>query len=89
MRVIDTQKPLYDPNLETTVNGFIDDQAFRDYKKNYTTVVIPIGLEYRPDLIAKEFLNDETLAWVITYANNFTKGIRDYTPGRTIKIPKI
>ena len=44
-------------------------------------------MEYRPDLIAKEFLNDPSLAWVITAANNFTKGIKDYTPGRKIFIP--
>jgi hypothetical protein len=89
MRIIDTQKSLFDPNLKTTVKGFIDEQQYKEYKKNYYSVIIPVGLEYRPDLIAKEFLNDESMAWLITYVNNFVNGIRDYTPGRTIKIPII
>ena len=89
MRIVDTQKPLFSPLLKTTVSGFVDEQEFKEYKKNCYSAVIPVGLEYRPDLIAKEFLNDETMAWLITYVNNFVNGIRDYTPGRTIKIPII
>ena len=87
MKRAEIQNTIYNPIIETDAKGFADASAIEDYKGVGFKTTIPIGMEYRPDLIAKEFLNDPNLAWVITAANNFTKGIKDYTPGRKIFIP--
>lgn len=81
------QTSLYNPILKENVTGFLDKAELEKYKKNTQTVIIPVGMSYRPDLVAKTFLNDESMSWLITYINNFTNGIEDYIEGKKIKIP--
>ena len=87
MNRIDLQTTIYNPLLKDSVKGFIDKSKMEEYMSNTQTVSIPVGMAYRPDLVAKTYLNDESLAWLITYINCFTNGIEDYTEGRKIKIP--
>ena len=81
------QRTVYNKILECNTKGFIDmlDFQFDDYEYG----VVTQRMAFRPDLVALKYLGDCDLAWVITLANGFTNGIRDYTLGRKIKIPKI
>ena len=89
MRIIDYEDTVYNPILETTTKSFANKKLLSGYLQNKYKTKIPVGLEYRPDLIARQFLGDETLGWLITYVNNFTNGVKDYTPNRSIYIPNI
>jgi hypothetical protein len=85
----DYQFTLYNPIVEMETKGFVDLEYMETYKKNFYVTNIPIGMEYRPDLIAKQFLGDAKLAWLIYYINNYTNGIKDFKPGRKIRIPNL
>lgn len=89
MRIIDYEDTIYNPILKTNTKSFVNKQSLKGFLQDKYKTKIPVGLEYRPDLIAKQFLGDESLAWLITYVNNFTNGVKDYTPNRSIYIPNI
>lgn len=89
MQILDYQSKLQNPIINSETKGFASKELLVNYLSNKIKTKIPVGLEYRPDLIAKQFLGDERLAWLITYVNNFTNGIKDYTPGRDIYIPNV
>ena len=73
MNIVDFETTVYNPILKTETKGFVNKSLLETYMTNKTKRKIPVGLEYRPDLIAREFLGDESLGWVITYINNFIK----------------
>jgi len=73
--------------INDDVKGFINLSLIENYKKNSYKTTIPIGMGYRPDLVAEYFLGDSNMAWLITCINNFTNGIKDYKEGRSILIP--
>jgi len=81
------QTEIYNPIIKSNFKGFIDTSSLETLKKNTKKVIIPIGMQYRPDLVAQYFLGDQASYWVIDYLNNFLNGIEDYTEGRSIIIP--
>lgn len=83
------QRTIYNPIIEKNVSGFLDNLDLENLRKNYTMGIIKKGMEYRPDLVADYYLGDSSLAWLITYVNNFFNGIKDYKIGKKIKIPKL
>ena len=89
MNITNFETTVYNPILKTETKGFVNKSLLETYMTNKTKKKIPVGLEYRPDLIAREYLGDESLGWVITYINNFKNGIKDYTQNRSIYIPNI
>jgi hypothetical protein len=55
-----------------------------------TTMVIPLSLSYRPDLISDKVYNTPLLSWAICYVNNILNPLDRQTglyPGRLIRIP--
>lgn len=90
MERLDYQTSFYNPIIKETCKGFlIEDNELKSLKENAMMASVPKGMEYRPDLIAEVYFGDPTMAWLISYVNNFTNGVRDYTLGRAIKIPQI
>jgi hypothetical protein len=87
MNIIDYENTLYNKILKTDTKGFVDKDKLSNFYNNKYKTNIPAGMEYRPDLIARYFLGDEKMAWLITYINDFNNGIKDYTPNREIYIP--
>lgn len=80
-----------DTNDNSQMKGLLSDPTFAN---NFFTTgmfyfTIPIGLQYRPDLIAYRFFRDASLDWVLTYVNNFTNSPEDYYTGNTILIPEL
>ena len=84
----DYREIIKDPVLKENVKGFIDINDLESIKRNAVYAYIPIGMGYRPDLVAAHFLGDANEAWLITCINNFTNGIKDYKEGRRILIPR-
>jgi hypothetical protein len=78
---------IHNPVINDDVKGFVNANTIKNFKKNTYKTVIPIGMGYRPDLVAEYFLGDSNLSWLITCVNNFTNGISDYKEGRSILIP--
>lgn len=83
------QETVYNPIIGSDSKGFLNYSVIARYRKNSRLEVVPIGLAYRPDLIARHFLNNEKLAWLISAVNNFHNGVKDYTEGRMILIPNV
>lgn len=86
---ISNQETVYNPIIDSDAKGFLNHSVIDYYKKNSTIASVPIGLGYRPDLVARHFLGNERQAWLISAVNNFTNGIKDYTEGRMLLIPSI
>lgn len=49
---------------------------------------IPVEHQYRPDLIAKKFLGNPKLFWVLVFANNFSNCPEDFETNIIIRIPR-
>lgn len=75
--------------LNEDIKGFPLKESYSELKENFTYGVILRGMQYRPDKIAEYYLGDAKMAWAISFANGFTKGVVEYRLGRKIKIPKI
>lgn len=86
---IDSQETVYNPIIDGEAKGFLDYSVIEYYRRNSSLDSIPVGLEYRPDLIARHFLGNERLAWLISAVNNFNGGVKDYTEGRMLLIPNV
>jgi hypothetical protein len=59
-------------------------------KTTDVTIVIPVRLAYRADLISDKFYNTPLLAWAICYVNNILNPLdrkNGLFPGRLIRIP--
>lgn len=89
MEIIDYQDTLENPVLNKETKGFIDSKDFENIRNNCSTIVIPKGMEYRPDLISMYYYGTISNAWLITYVNNFENGLKDYKMGRKILIPNL
>lgn len=89
MEIVDFQDTIENPVLNDDTKGFVDGAELSSYRENYTLVSIPKGMEYRPDLISMYYYGTTNNAWLITYANDFDNGVKDYIAGRRIKIPNI
>lgn len=87
--ITDYQETIYNPILEEKAKGFLDASTMESLKQNYTYGYVLKGMEYRPDLVANYYLGSVNYSWLITYVNEFFKGVSEYTVGRKIKIPKI
>lgn len=89
MTRLEFEREIYSDIVGKDIKGF---PLYEDYAFLFNETedaIIHIGMEYRPDKIAEYYLGDSRLAWVITYLNKFSNGIRDYTLGKKIKIPKL
>ena len=53
----------------------------------YKVRVVTPKQEYRPDLIAYEYLGNQKLWWIITAVNDIYHPFKDLYAGRKIKIP--
>lgn len=89
MNRTDFQNELYNPIIKDYSKGFLDEKEMSKYKNNYTYGYVLQGMEFRPDLVAKYYMGDPELSWLITYVNEFEDGIKDYILGRKIKIPGV
>lgn len=83
------QKEQYNPIINDNSKGFLDNKEIANLRNNCIDGYILKGMEFRPDLVANYYLGDPRKAWAITFVNNFVNGIKDYTIGKKIKIPKI
>lgn len=83
----EAENNLYNPILKENTKGFIDNSIKEQLQNNFTYGYVLRGMEYRPDLVAYYYFGDPRKAWMITVANNFRNGIKDYTSGRKLKIP--
>jgi len=81
------RKSIKNPILDKQVKGFVNGSYIDSLRSNTYVAKIPVGMGYRPDLVAEYFLHDSNSAWIITCINNFTNGIKDYKEGRKILIP--
>lgn len=86
---INNQETVYNPIIDSEAKGFLDYGVIEYYRKNSTIKSVPIGLGYRPDLVARHFLGNERLAWLISAVNNFTEGVKDYEEGRMLLVPNV
>lgn len=73
--------------LDINIKGFLSEEQLKIIRENSYQGQVLQGMEYRPDKIAAYYLGDETMGWLISAANNFQNGIRDYHLGRSLKIP--
>ena len=80
--------------VETMYSNILDDDIAGFYDRDDmpsigNKITITASLAYRPDKIAYLYLGDSKLDYLIYYANNFTNGIEDFYPGRTIYSPNL
>lgn len=69
--------------------------AFTTYKKQVSTIaadndfymVVPAGMEYRPDLVSQHIYGTTDLWWKIMEANNI-KDIYEFKTGTNLRIPR-
>ena len=81
------QDNIYNPILKETTKGFAELDKIKSL--SYSDGYVMKGMEYRPDLVADYYLGDSSLSWLITCYNNFTNGLKDYTLGKKLKIPRV
>lgn len=89
MNKSDYVSTIFSSELNQDIKGFFDSEDIKILKENSTIQNIPYGMEYRPDKVAAYFLGNESYSWMITLANNFENGIKDYYYGRRINVPDL
>lgn len=64
-------------------------ERFLDIQRDVTDIDITIDKKYagRPDLIAYDFYNKASLAWVVLQYNNIVDVTAELIPGKKITIP--
>lgn len=82
------QDSIYNRILGGYTKGFVNNKNI-DSLKSTKIVTVPIGMEYRPDLLAEYYLGDSNYGWAILLANRLENGIQDLYAGKKIMIPKI
>lgn len=88
-RIVDYQYTIQNGILNAKAKSFIDNKDFDNIKANCSNGYVLSGMEYRPDLIADYYLGSYEYAWLLQVVNGFTNGVKDFTPGRLIKIPDL
>lgn len=89
MNKYDYVENIYCDSLDDNIKGFFDRDNCDILKNNSTNQVILSGMEFRPDKVATYYLGSANYSWLIDLANDFENGIKDYTLGRKILVPKI
>lgn len=89
MEIIDYQETIENPVLNEETKGFIDGKELENLRDNCSIATVPKGMEYRPDLISMYYYGTTNNAWLISYANSFENGVKDYKLGRKILIPNL
>lgn len=78
---------IYDEKYGIKIKGFVSSEVIKILRENSKKEIVLQGMEYRPDKLAAYYLGDERLGWLLTLANSFTNGIKDYYLGREILVP--
>jgi len=80
---------VWNDDIQHTQKGILHNGTIRESLDSYDHILykIPLGEQYRPDLIAHKFYGDGKLYWVLVYINDINDSPQGFETNRTIKIP--
>lgn len=79
---------VYNDDLQHTQKGFIDNDFISELKEVESVIYkIPLGEQFRPDIIAHKFYGDGKYYWVLVYRNEIYDSPEGFYVNREIRVP--
>ena len=80
---------VWNDDIQHTQQGILDISNLKKKINDTDSILytIPLGYNFRPDLIAQEFYGSGKLYWILTYINDITDSPFGFYTNRIIKVP--
>jgi len=80
---------VWNDDIQHNQAGLLSNKDLRDklLTYDYALYTIPLGEQFRPDIIANKFYGDGKLYWVLVYANDIKDSPAGFTTNKVIRVP--
>ena len=80
---------VWNDSIQHTQKGILNTKELKRKinEADSSLYTIPLGYNFRPDLIAQEFYGSGKLYWILTYINDISDSPAGFYTSRVIKIP--